>query len=159
MLSFWTDLIYLAVCETSALAVGWTLHKNGRVFLMEIFQGKEDLADSVNHLILVGFYLMSLGFVTLAINVRTGAAPVDMAGVIEALSTKVGVVLFVLGATHFLNLLMFSRMRWRVRLVLPEDNSGISGRPTIFSRAGGEAPPVAPEEPSPRGPGRDPREL
>lgn len=152
MLSFWIDLLYLVLCVAVALVVGWTLHKNGRVFLMEIFQGKEDLADSVNHLILVGFYLISLGFVTLAINVPTGAALVDMGGVIEALSTKVGVVLFVLGATHFLNLLMFSRMRWRVRLVLPEDNSGMSGRPTVFSRTEDEAPAVARERPS-TGPG------
>jgi len=151
MLSFWTDLIYLALCVTVALVVGWTLHKNGRVFLMEIFQGKEELADSVNHLILVGFYLISLGVVTLAINIRVGGAPRDIAGVVEALSTKVGVVLFVLGATHFLSLLMFSRMRWRVRLVLPEDNSGMSGGPAAFSRAGGEAS-VASERPS-TGPG------
>ena len=152
MLDFWTDLSYLAICVTIALVVGWTLHKNGRVFLMEIFQGKEDLADSVNHLILVGFYLVSLGFVTLAINVRTGAAPQDMGGVVEALSTKVGVVLFVLGATHFLNLLMFSRLRWRVRLVLPEDNSAGGGRPGVYSRAEGVAGSVASERPS-TGPG------
>lgn len=155
MVSFWTDLIYLALCIGVALAVGWTLHKNGRVFLLEIFQGKEDLADSVNHLILVGFYLISLGFVTLAVNVRTGAAPVDLAGVVEALSTKVGVVLFVLGAAHFLNLFMFSRMRWRVRLVLPEDNSGMGSRPTVFSRAGGEATSVASERPSTGSGGHD----
>ncbi len=140
MLNFWIDFFYLSLCVAVALVVGWTLHKNGRVFLMEIFQGKEELADSVNHLILVGFYLISLGFVTLAINVPTGAALVDMGDVIKALSTKVGVVLFILGATHFLNLLMFSRMRWRVRLVLPENNSGMSSRPTVFSTAGDEAP-------------------
>ena len=117
MLPFWTDLIYLALSVAVALWVGWTLHKNGRVFLMEIFQGKEDLADSVNHLILVGFYLVSIGFVAVAI--RIGTEPQLMSGAIEFLSTKVGIVLFVLGATHFVNLWMFSKMRWRVRLVTP----------------------------------------
>ena len=119
MLPFWTDLTYLAASVTVALWVGWTLHRNGRVFLVEVFQGKKDLADSINHLILVGFYLVSIGFVAVAIKFSTGTGLQDMAGALQVVSTKVGLVLLVLGATHLLNLLMFSRMRWRVRLVAP----------------------------------------
>jgi len=119
MLTFWTDLIYLATSVAIALCVGWTLHKNGRVFLVEVYQGKEDLADSVNHLILVGFYLISIGFVAVAIRISAGIGLEDMGGAIQVVSTKVGLVLLVLGVTHFLNLMMFSRMRWRVRLVPP----------------------------------------
>ena len=119
MLTFWTDLIYLATSVAIALCVGWTLHKNGRVFLVEVYQGKEDLADSVNHLILVGFYLLSIGFVAVAIRISAGIGLEDMGGAIQVVSTKVGLVLLVLGVTHFLNLMMFSRMRWRVRLVPP----------------------------------------
>ena len=119
MLTFWTDLTYLATSVAVALWVGWTLHRNGRVFLVEVFQGKEDLADSINHLILVGFYLVSIGFVAVAIRISTGAGLQDMGGALQIVSTKVGLVLLVLGATHFVNLFMFSRMRWRVRLVAP----------------------------------------
>ncbi len=119
MLTFWTDLIYLATSVAIALLVGWTLHRNGRVFLVEVYQGKEDLADSVNHLILVGFYLLSIGFVAVAIRISAGIGLEDMGGAIQVVSTKVGLVLLVLGVTHFLNLIMFSRMRWRVRLVAP----------------------------------------
>lgn len=120
LLTFWTDLIYLGISVAVALWVGWTLHRNGRVFLLEVFHGKEDLADSVNHLILVGFYLVSIGFVAVAIRISAGAGLQDMGGAIQVVSTKVGMVLLVLGVTHFLNLLMFSRMRWRVRLVVPQ---------------------------------------
>jgi hypothetical protein len=119
LLPFWTDLTYLVASVAVALWVGWTLHKNGRVFLVEVFQGKEDLADSINHLILVGFYLVSIGFVAVAIRISAGTGLQDMGGALQVVSTKVGLVLLVLGATHFLNLFMFSRMRWRVRLVSP----------------------------------------
>src|ERR1041385_9244866 len=44
-----------------------TLHKNGRIFLVDSFLGNEGLADSVNHLLAVGFYLINIGFVTLAL--------------------------------------------------------------------------------------------
>jgi len=119
MLTFWTDLVYLATSVAIALWVGWTLHRNGRVFLIEVYQGNKDLADSVNHLILVGFYLVSIGFVAVAIRISAGIGLEDMSGAIQVVSTKVGLVLLVLGVTHFLNLMMFSRMRWRVRLVPP----------------------------------------
>lgn len=58
----WSYLIYLSLSVPVALFVGWTLHRNGRTFLMEVFQRREDLADSVNHLLVVGYYLLSIGF-------------------------------------------------------------------------------------------------
>ena len=121
--SVWTNLIYLALSVTVTLLVGWTLHRNGRTFLVEIFQGREDLADSVNHLLVVGFYLGTVGFVALAL--KYGARPDDMPGAIETLATKVGVVLSVIGVLHFVSLFMFSRLRWRVRLAAPQD--GLAG--------------------------------
>ena len=117
--SVWTNLIYLALSVAVTLLVGWTLHRNGRTFLVEIFQGREDLADSVNHLLVVGFYLGTIGFVALAL--KYGPRPDDMSGAIETLATKVGVVLSVIGVLHFLSLFMFSRLRWRVRLAAPQD--------------------------------------
>ena len=143
----WTYSIYLAVSVVIALSVGWTLHKSGRPFLVEMFLGKEDLADSVNHLIVVGFYLLSIGFVTLAL--QYGARPIDMAGAIEALTTKIGAVLLVLGGLHFLNLLMFSRLRLRVKLVTAhEQREGLSPdiAPSIdpHEQRDGSSPDIAP---------------
>lgn len=121
MLLFWTDLVYLVISAAVAFWVGWTFHRNGRVFLLEVFHHQEERADSVNHLILEGFYLISIGFVAVAIRISAGAGLQDMSGAIQVVSTKVGLVLLVLGVTHFLSLMMFSRMRWRVRLVENQD--------------------------------------
>jgi hypothetical protein len=63
----------------------------------------------VNHLLVVGFYLMNIGFVTLAL--RYGVAATDAQQALEHLSTKVGLVLLVLGVMHFLNLAIFSALR------------------------------------------------
>ena len=89
--------------------VARTLHKNGRVFLVQAFRGKEDMADSVNHLLVVGFYLINVGFITTAL--RYGEKPRDTQELIEFLSTKLGVVLLVLGAMHFFNMFNFDKMR------------------------------------------------
>ena len=102
-------LIYLPVAVAMTVWVARTLHKNGRVFLVQAFRGKEDMADSVNHLLVVGFYLINIGFIATAL--RYGEKPHDTQEMIEFLSTKLGVVLLVLGAMHFFNMFNFDKMR------------------------------------------------
>src|ERR1700733_8778997 len=104
-------LAYLAVSVALTVWVARTLHKNGRIFLVDSFLGNEGLADSVNHLLVVGFYLINIGFVTLAL--KYGDKATDAQTRLEILSSKVGMVLVVLGAMHFFNLCVFSGMRLR----------------------------------------------
>jgi hypothetical protein len=106
-----TYLTYLAISVALTVWVARTLHKNGRIFLVDSFHGNEPLADSVNHLLVVGFYLINIGYVALAL--KYSAAVGNPQEFLEALSTKVGLVLVVLGAMHFFNLLVFSKMRKR----------------------------------------------
>lgn len=75
-----TYILYLTLCIPMALVVGSTLFKNRRVFLVDVFGDREDIADSVNHLLLVGFYLLTIGFVSLF--TRVGTAPNDEAEVV-----------------------------------------------------------------------------
>ena len=110
----WTYLSYLLISISLTVWVAKTLHKNGRIFLVDSFLGNEALADSINHLLFVGFYLINLGFVTLAL--KSDDKPADLQAVLETLSTKVGWVLLVLGFMHFFNLLVFSKMRKRALL-------------------------------------------
>jgi hypothetical protein len=72
-----------------------------------------ELADSVDHLLVVGFYLINVGYVTLALT--TYGTLDTLRGAIELVSDKIGIVLFVLGGMHFFNLFIFSRMRKRSR--------------------------------------------
>jgi hypothetical protein len=109
-----TYLLYLAVSVALTIWVARTLFKNGRVFLVDVFHGNEALADSVNHVLVVGFYLINLGYVALALKLGYNVSSARES--IEALSYKVGAVLLVLGAMHFLNLIVFSRIRKRSNL-------------------------------------------
>jgi len=106
-----TYLLYLTISIGITIWVARTLHKNGRTFLLDAFQGNAALADSVNHLLVVGFYLLNLGWIIFTLrtynDVATGRA------LIEMVSDKVGFVLIMLGIMHFGNILVFSRMRRR----------------------------------------------
>jgi hypothetical protein len=104
-------LVYLGVSIGLTIWVARMLQRNGRVFLVDAFEGNDRLADSVNSLLVVGFYLINVGYVALAL--RYGSKPTDASSAIEVFSTKIGWVLLVLGAMHFFNLYLFSRIRRR----------------------------------------------
>jgi hypothetical protein len=109
MIMVWTYVIYLVLSVALTALVAQTLHKNGRIFLVDAFKGNEKLADSVNHLLVVGFYLINIGYVSLALKYGQAAASAQEA--IEYLSWKVGIVVVVLGVMHFFNLLVLSQWR------------------------------------------------
>src|SRR6188508_3316036 len=109
----WTHLSYLAISIALTVWVARTLHRNGRVFLVDCFHGNTELADSVNHLLVVGFYLINVGYVALVL--RATETLNTLRASIELVSDKVGLVLLVLGFMHFFNLFVFSRIRRRAR--------------------------------------------
>jgi len=106
-------IVYLAVSLGVTIWVARTLHRNGRVFLVDAFRGNRELADSVNHLLVVGFYLVNIGYVALAL--RTSLVLHNTREAIELVSDKIGVVLLVLGCMHFFNLYVFNQLRKRTR--------------------------------------------
>jgi len=122
-----TYLVYLLISVALTIWVARTLYKRGGIFLVDAFHGNAELADSVNHLLVVGFYLINIGFVSLAL--KTGENIVTSREAIELLSDKVGMVLLVLGGMHFFNLFVFSRIR----------------RNSQGSRRSTPPPPVAPD--------------
>jgi uncharacterized membrane protein len=102
-------LIYLSASLLVTVWVGQTLHKNGRPFLIDIFAGNTNMADATNHLLLVGYYLTNVALVSLALKYGEAATTVEQS--IERLSTKIGLVLLVLGGMHFFNLIVL----WAIR--------------------------------------------
>jgi hypothetical protein len=108
-------MIYLFISIAITIWVGRSLNRNGRIFLIENFTGNAPLADSVNHLLLVGFYLVNFGFISLAL--KYGEKPNTLEQGIEFLSTKIGLVIMILGGMHFFNmraLIKFRHFKWAV---------------------------------------------
>ncbi|MCA9119401.1 MAG: hypothetical protein H6822_05820 [Planctomycetaceae bacterium] len=103
-----TYLMYLGISAAITIWVARTLHDRGRIFLITCAKGNEKLADSINDLLVVGFYLVNFGYVTLAL--KYGTKPTSISESIEFLSTKIGLVLLILGAMHFFNIFVFTRM-------------------------------------------------
>jgi len=103
--------VYLTISLGATVWVAKTLHRSGRVFLLDAFHHNTELTDSVNHLLVVGFYLINAGYVTLSL--RSDVKPAGAREAIELVCDKIGVVLLVLGIMHFANLYLFNRLRRR----------------------------------------------
>jgi len=94
--------LYLLISIGMTIWVARTLSTNGEVFLIQCFGHNAELARSTNHLLVVGFYLVNIGFITLTLSL--GNEPTTITGAIRFLSGKVGLAVIVLGAMHFFNM-------------------------------------------------------
>jgi len=91
-----------------------TLFRNGAVFLEDVFADNPRMANSVNHLLVVGFYLLNLGYAL--ITLKAGGGVLTATDAIETLARKLGALLLALGAVHMGNLYVFHLIRRRGQL-------------------------------------------
>ena len=108
--------VYVAYGALSVALTIWlarTLFKNGAVFLEEVFADTPKMADAVNHLLVVGFYLLNLGYAALLLKANGSGNAIEA---IEVLAWKLGALLLSLGGMHFFNLYLFYRIRRRALL-------------------------------------------
>jgi hypothetical protein len=124
---------YLIISIGLTIWVARTLSRNGLIFLVECFGHDELLARSTNHLLVVGFYLVNLGWILLTL--RFGSAPVDLAGAIEFLASKIGLVVVVLGAMHFFNMNAIAKFGRKVGEWLHEERLASQHRIDAQSQA------------------------
>jgi hypothetical protein len=110
-----TYSIYLPLTIVLTVWVAKTLFTNGRVFLVDIFDQNELMADSVNKLLVVGFYLINIGYAVYTLQIFGEVTSVQV--VIEKLSLKIGAIILILGAMHFFNLFVFFKLRKRTKEV------------------------------------------
>jgi len=108
MLNVVNYAIYIGCSVFITVYVSRTLSKNGLPFLIEGFKGNVQLAESTNHLLVVGFYLVNLGFVLL--RMQTGVAVDDVEQLIVYQASGLGLVLLVLGFAHFFNMYVIHRI-------------------------------------------------
>ena len=104
--------LYLLISIGITIWVARTLSKNGEVFLVQCFGHNQDVARSTNHLLVVGFYLVNIGFITLTLSM--GGEPTTVPGAIRFLSGKVGLAVVVLGAMHVFNMSAIARFGRKV---------------------------------------------
>ncbi len=107
--NFTAYLIYLPVVILLTWYVAHTIFRNSRVFMLDIFNGRSDIADSTNRLFETGFYLLNMGFAFKIMEISETIA--NGQTLMETLSSKIGGFCIYLGIMLFFNLYLFFRGR------------------------------------------------
>lgn len=100
-----TYSIYLTVGAIVILLVGKNLHTNGYYLILNLFDN-ELFTKTINNLLLVGYYLVNIGYLAITIINFDKLDTLEM--VLVALTDKIGIILFILGILHFNNILILS---------------------------------------------------
>ena len=111
--------IYLPIALFLTYYVSKTLFKNGKIFMLDIFKGREDIAQATNKLFETGFYLLNLGFALMILQLSIYENSYQ--SLIEALSYKIGGFSIYLGLMLFLNLYFFFRGKRKAKEALQEE--------------------------------------
>src|SRR5262245_6712107 len=106
-------LVYLPYAAIAIVLTVWlarTLSRHGEIFLETVFPDRQDLAHAVNQLLVIGFYLVNLGWALMLLRIH-GVVAMTPTGAVELLATKLGTLLLLLGIAHMINLFVFHRIR------------------------------------------------
>jgi hypothetical protein len=110
-------IAYAVIALGLTVGLARVLFRSGAVFLEDVFKDTPKMAEAVNRLLVVGFYLLNLGYAALIMKATGAFTAVEAA---EVLAWKLGGLLVSLGAMHFFNMYLFFRIRRRSQLaVLP----------------------------------------
>ena len=97
-------IVYLLVTVLVILRVGHILYKAGRPFVIKCMHGDVALADAINKMLLVGYYLFNTGYTVFVLRIwKAISSGRELA---EALGEKIGLILLALGVMHMFNVIM-----------------------------------------------------
>ncbi len=99
--------VYLPIALLLTLYVSRTLFRNSKIYMLDIFKGREEIAFATNKLFETGFYLLNLGFALMILKINLYNN--NYQELVEALSYKVGSFSIYLGLMLFINLYFFFR--------------------------------------------------
>lgn len=112
-------IIYLPIVMALTIYISKMLFKNGKLFMIDIFKGNEDIALATNKLFEIGFYLINIGFALYIMKIYGYSRNYEMSNqtLMEILSKKIGGFTIYLGAMLFFNMFLFFRGRKKSRQI------------------------------------------
>jgi NO-binding membrane sensor protein with MHYT domain len=106
-------LIYLPTTFYITVIVGWILYKKGIVFLNDAFNSNIELASILNKFLLLGYYLLNLGYAAVSIHIFSEIY--SFSQLIEELSKRIGLLMIGLAIMHYFNMYTFSHFNKQIQ--------------------------------------------
>ena len=81
-------VVYASVSLVLTIWLARTLYRHGASFLRDVFPEREGLADSINHLLVTGFYMLNLGYALVIIRGVEASSTAEVAQPCRALQRR-----------------------------------------------------------------------
>ena len=95
-------ILYFLITYFITVHTGLSFYRNGRIYILTLLEGNEALTSYINRLLLIGYYLLNLGYVALSVNEWDEIYTIT--GMLSTLSFKVGAIMLLLACIHFVNM-------------------------------------------------------
>ena len=105
-------ILYIFITFFITVNVGLILYKNGRIYILEALHHNEELTDTVNKILLIGYYLLNLGYAALMLQYWEQITSYSM--LIESVTTMVGRIVLGLAFMHYLNMFIIHKFRHKI---------------------------------------------
>ena len=98
--------VYFAITFLIIVKVGKICYQNGNVFVKQLIPNHEDLCKKINHLLLIGYYLLNIGYCTMTI--ISWQRIINFTNLIEVISYKTAIIIIIIAIMHYLNILLLT---------------------------------------------------
>ena len=95
-------LVYIGLSIIITIWVGRLCYKNGKVFTELLFKQETHLVEPLNKTLLLGYYLLNIGYSLLVILKWPSVSSLDE--VFSSVCNNIGLIVFGLGIMHYLNI-------------------------------------------------------
>jgi ABC-type Co2+ transport system permease subunit len=95
-------IVYLFITCLITVRTGWLFYRNGRVYIVSLLKGDEQLAHFINRLLLTGYYLINLGYA--AVMISSWQTVTDITVLLTSIAAMTGKIMLTLALIHFCNM-------------------------------------------------------
>lgn len=100
-------IIYLGLTSIIILKVGKLCYDNGNIFVSQLIPNHEELCHQINKMLLVGYYLLNLGYCAMTIISWEKIQTINQ--LIEIIATKSAIIILTIGIMHYINIILLTK--------------------------------------------------
>lgn len=100
-------LIYLSLTSVIIIKVGKLCYDNGNIFVSQLIPNHEELCHQINKMLLMGYYLLNLGYCAMTIISWEKIQYINQ--LIEIIATKSAIIILTIGIMHYINIILLTK--------------------------------------------------
>ncbi len=99
--------IYLLITIVIIVHVGKVCYRNGNVYVAELIPDHLDLCHTTNKILLLGYYLMNIGYC--AMTLISWQKIIGLTQMIEIIALKTSCIIALIAVMHYLNIYLLTK--------------------------------------------------